>query len=126
MKKRILALLLAFSMMLSLLPVSALADTGGGIGSAVYASNEPLPDLVMGSNGKPDVSQIEPDSEGVYQGAGWKYEIIDNNHSTLTLETGIYDFNNTKPTTKNGDVLKLVNCKVVVENGATITGGWFR
>ena len=29
MKKRILALLLAFSMMLSLLPVSALADTGG-------------------------------------------------------------------------------------------------
>ena len=80
----------------------------------------------MGNNGMPDVSQIEPDSEGVYQGAGWKYEIIDNNHSTLTLETGIYDFNNTKPTTKNGDVLKLVNCKVVVENGATITGGWFR
>lgn len=80
----------------------------------------------MGSNGKPDVSQIEPDSEGVYQGVGWKYEIIDNNHSTLTLETGIYDFNNTKPTTKNGDVLKLVNCKVVVENGATITGGHFR
>ena len=31
MKKRILALLLAFSMMLSLLPVSALADTGGGV-----------------------------------------------------------------------------------------------
>ena len=126
MKKRILALLLALSMMLSLLPVSALADTGGGIGSAVYASNGSLPDLVMGNNGMPDVSQIEPDSEGVYQGAGWKYEIIDNNHSTLTLETGIYDFNNTKPTTKNGDVLKLVNCKVVVESGATITGGWFR
>ena len=79
----------------------------------------------MGNNGMSDVSQIEPDSEGVYQGAGWKYEIIDNNHSTLTLETGIYDFNNTKPTTKNGDVLKLVNCKVVVESGATITGGRF-
>ena len=126
MKKRILALLLAFSMMLSLLPVSALADTGGGIDFAAYASNGSLPDLVMGNNGMPDVSQIEPDSEGVYQGAGWKYEIIDNNHSTLTLETGIYDFNNTKPTTKNGDVLKLVNCKVVVESGATITGGWFR
>ena len=126
MKKRILALLLAFSMMLSLLPVSALADTGGGIGSAVYASNGSLPDLVMDNNtGKPDVSQIEPESRGVYQGAGWKYEIIDNNHSTLTLETGIYDFNNTKPTTKNGDVLKLVNCKVVVESGATITGGRF-
>ena len=125
MKKRILALLLAFSMMLSLLPVSALADTGGGIDFAAYASNGSLPDLVMGNNGMPDVSQIEPDSEGVYQGAGWKYEIIDNNHSTLTLETGIYDFNNTKPTTKNGDVLKLVNCRVVVKNGATVTGGWF-
>ena len=128
MKKRILALLLAFSMMLSLLPVSALADTGGGIDFAAYASNGlrgEMPDLRMNSNGKPDVSQIEPDSEGVYQGAGWKYEIIDNNHSTLTLETGIYDFNNTKPTTKNGDVLKLVNCKVVVESGATITGGRF-
>ena len=125
MKKRILALLLAFSMMLSLLPVSALADTGGGIGSAVYASNEPLPDLVMDSNGKPDLSGITPVSPGVYQGNGWKYEIIDSNHTTLTLETGIYDFNNTKPTTKNGDVLKLVNCKVVVESGATITGGRF-
>ncbi len=126
MKKRILALLLAFSMMLSLLPVSALADTGGGIDFAAYASNEPLPDLVMGSNGMPDLSGITPVSPGVYQGNGWKYEIIDSNHTTLTLESGSYNFNNTKPATKNGETLMLVNCKVVVENGATITGGWFR
>ena len=120
MKKRILALLLALSMMLSLLPVSALADTGGGIGSAVYASNEPLPDLVMGSNGKPDVSQIEPDLRGNYQGNGWKYE-----NDTLTLESGSYDFTNTKPITKGGDALTFVQCEVVVEKEATITGGWF-
>ena len=120
MKKRILALLLAFSMMLSLLPVSALADTGGGIGSASYASNEPLPDLVMGSNGMPDLSGITPVSEGVYQGNGWKYE-----NDTLTLESGSYDFFTTKPTTKNGKVLALVQCTVVVKNGATITGGRF-
>ena len=130
MKKRILALLLAFSMMLSLLPVSALADTGGGIDFAAYANSGligGMPNLVMDNDtGKPDVSQIEPDSEGVYQGDGWTYEIIDNNHSTLTLETGIYDFNNTKPTTKDGKVLKLVQCTVVVKSGATITGGWFR
>ena len=127
MKKRILALLLAFSMMLSLLPVSALADTGGGIDFAAYASNGSLPDLVMGSDtGKPDVSKIKPDSEGVYQGNGWKYEIIDKGHSTLTLETGTYDFNNTKPTTNDGNVLRLVQCTVVVKSGATITGGWFR
>ena len=126
MKKRILALLLAFSMMLSLLPVSALADTGGGIDSAVYASNGPLPDLVMDNDtGKPDVSKIEPVSEGVYQGNGWKYEIIDNNRSTLTLESGRYDFSTTKPTTKNGETLKLVECTVVVKNGVTITGGQF-
>ena len=120
MKKRILALLLAFSMMLSLLPVSALADTGGGIGSAVYASNEPLPDLVMGSNGMPDLSGITPVLKDVYQGNGWKYE-----NGTLTLESGSYDFFTTKPTTKNGKVLALVECKVVVEDGATITGGRF-
>ena len=74
--------------------------------------------------GRPDLSGITPVSEGVYQGNGWKYE-IGIVSDTLTLETGIYDFNNTKPTTKNGDVLKLVNCKVVVESGATITGGRF-
>ena len=127
MKKRILALLLALSMMLSLLPVSALADTGGGIDSAVYASNGlrgEMPDLRMNSNGKPDPSRATKISEGVYQGDGWTYE-IGIVSDTLTLETGIYDFNNTKPTTKDGKVLKLVQCKVVVKNGATITGGWF-
>ena len=123
MKKRILALLLAFSMMLSLLPVSALADTGGGIGSAGYASNEPLPDLVMGSDtGMPDVSKINPNSDGVYQGKDWKY---DKNNTTLILESGSYNFNNTKPTTEDGTVLTLVQCTVVVKNGATITGGRF-
>ena len=125
MKKRILALLLAFSMMLSLLPVSALADTGGGIDFAAYASNGSLPDLVMDKiTGMPDVSKIEPVSKDVYQGNGWKYE-IGNVSDTLTLESGSYDFSTTKPTTKNGEVLKLVQCEVVVKSGVTITGGRF-
>lgn len=34
MKKRIISLLLALSMMISLVPVSALADTGGGYNAA--------------------------------------------------------------------------------------------
>ena len=80
----------------------------------------------MDSNGKPDLSGITPVSPGVYQGNGWKYEIIDSNHTTLTLESRSYNFNNTKPTTEDGETLKLVKCKVVVESGATITGGWFR
>lgn len=127
MKKRILALLLAFSMMLSLLPVSALADTGGGIDFAAYASNGSLPDLVMDNDtGKPDLSRATQISERVYQGDGWTYEIIDKSHSTLTLKSRSYNFNNTKPTTEDGETLKLVKCKVVVESGATITGGRFQ
>ena len=79
----------------------------------------------MNSNGKPDLSGITPVSPGVYQGDGWKYEIIDSNHTTLTLESRSYNFNNTKPTTEDGETLNLVTCKVVVKNGATITGGRF-
>ena len=123
MKKRILALLLAFSMMLSLLPVSALADTGGGIDFAAYASNGSLPDLVMGNNGIPDTSNAASrteDNKTIWYGTDWTYD-----GDTLTLESGSYDFFTTKPTTKNGKVLALVECTVVVKNDATITGGQF-
>ena len=129
MKKRILALLLALSMMLSLLPVSALADTGGGIDFAAYASNGSLPDLVMTTDGIPDTSNAASrteDNKTIWYGTDWTYEIIDKSHSTLTLKSGSYNFNNTKPTTEDGETLNLVKCKVVVESGATITGGWFR
>ena len=132
MKKRILALLLAFSMMLSLLPVSALADTGGGIDFAAYASNGSLPDLVMDNDtGKPNVSQIEPDSRGVYQGNGWTYE-IGIASDTLTLKSGKYDFNYTFPGFSDSkhfddcehlDLVKVDN--IVVEDGAMIVGGMF-
>ena len=128
MKKRILALLLALSMMLSLLPVSALADTGGGIGSAGYTSNGligRMPDLRMNSKGKPDLSGITPVSPGVYQGDGWKYE-IENISDTLTLESGQYDFNYTSPRYRTGDHLNCVNVvNIVVQQDATIVGGVF-
>ena len=82
----------------------------------------------MNSNGMPDTrnaaSRTE-DNKTIWYGTGWTYEIIDKSHSTLTLETGTYDFNNTKPTTTDGDVLTFVSCTVVVKSGATITGGWF-
>ena len=134
MKKRILALLLAFSMMLSLLPVSALADTGGGIDFAVYASNGligEMPDLRMNSNGKPDPSRATKISEGVYQGDGWTYE-IGIASDTLTLESGKYDFNYTFPgfsDSKHYDDCDHLNCvnvnNIVVEDGAMIVGGMF-
>ena len=126
MKKRILALLLALSMMLSLLPVSALADTGGGIGSAVYASNGSLPDLVMDNDtGRPKLSGIPQDPEGVYQGNGWTYE-IGIVSDTLTLKSGQYDFNYTSPRYRTGDHLNCVNVvNIVVQQDATIVGGVF-
>ena len=134
MKKRILALLLALSMMLSLLPVSALADTGGGIGSAGYASNGligEMPDLRMNSNGKPDPSRATKISEGAYQGVGWTYE-IGIASDTLTLKSGKYDFNYTFPGFSDSkhfddcehlDLVKVDN--IVVEDGAMIVGGMF-
>ena len=130
MKKRILALLLAFSMMLSLLPVSALADTGGGIDFAAYASNGSLPDLVMDNDtGKPDLSRATQISERVYQGNGWKY---DKNSDALTLTSGKYDFNYTVPRfsdSKHYDNCDHLNCvnvnHIVVQPDATIVGGMF-
>ena len=115
-------------MMLSLLPVSALADTGGGIDFAAYASNGSLPDLVMTTGGIPDTSNAASrteDNKTIWYGTDWTYEIIDKSHSTLTLKSGSYDFTNTKPITKGGDALTFVQCEVVVEKEATITGGWF-
>ena len=131
MKKRILALLLAFSMMLSLLPVSALADTGGGIDSAVYANNGligQMPDLRMNSNGKPNITL---DSNGFHQGDGWTYQVTDGS-DTLTLKSGKYDFNYTFPGFSDSkhfddcehlDLVKVDN--IVVEDGAMIVGGMF-
>lgn len=130
MKKRILALLLAFSMMLSLLPVSALADTGGGIDFAAYASNGSLPNLVMDNNtGKPDLSRATQISERVYQGDGWTY---DKNSDALMLKSGKYDFNYTFPgfsDSKHYDDCDHLNCvnvnHIVVQPDATIVGGMF-
>ena len=84
-----------------------------------------MPDLKIGSNGKPDVSQIEPESRGVYQGNGWTYE-IGIVSDTLTLESGQYDFNYTSPRYRTGDHLNCVNVvNIVVQPGATIVGGVF-
>ena len=82
----------------------------------------------MTTGGIPDTSNAasrEEDNKTIWYGTGWTYEIIDKSHTTLTLESRSYNFNNTKPTTEDGETLNLVTCKVVVKNGATITGGRF-
>lgn len=73
--------------------------------------------------GKPDVSQIEPNSRGVYQGDGWKYN---KNSDALMLNSGQYDFNYTSPRYRTGDHLNCVNVNHIdVQPSATIVGGMF-
>ena len=101
MKKRILSLVLALSMMISLFPVSALAQTPGGVGAALAEENgtTATPIITIGSDGKPT-------TEG---GENWTYE-----DSMLTLNSGTYDFSG-----------KTVTCYVKVCSGATVAGGIF-
>ena len=101
MKKRILSLVLVLSMMISLFPVSALAQTPGG-GSAVLAEENgttATPIITIGNDGKPT-------TEG---GENWTYE-----DSILTLNSGTYNFSG-----------KTVTCDVIIYNGATVVGGTF-
>ena len=106
MKKRILSLILARSMVLSVLPLGAFAE-----GSTQ--------DLVMGANGLPDCSNGT-------SGNGWSY---DNNTQTLTLtsHSGTYDFSSTHPQgkTPGTSTTTPVACAIVISSGVEITGGTF-
>ena len=109
MKKRILSLVLALSMMISLFPVSALAQTPGG-GTAEMA--EENGEDIDAANGA-DVTTIQIDSNGEpvgddgAKGENWKYD------SNLTLKKGTYTFS------------APVTCGVIIYNGATVAGGTF-
>lgn len=95
MKKRILSLILALSMVLSVLPLGAFAE----------GSNQ---DLVM-QGGFPK------DSNGgriSCSGSGWSYET---STGTLYLNSGTYNFSTTQP----------VQCAIEVVGAAEITGGTF-
>ena len=108
MKNRILSLVLALSMMISLFPVSALAQTPGG-GTAEMA--EENGEDIDATNGA-DVTTIQIDSNGEpvgddgAKGENWKYD------SNLTLKKGMYTFS------------APVTCGVII-NGATVVGGTF-
>ena len=109
MKKRILSLVLALSMMISLFPVSALAQTPGG-GTAEMA--EENGEDIDAANGA-DVTTIQidrngkPDGNDGAKGENWEYD------SNLTLKKGTYTFS------------APVTCGVIIYNGATVVGGTF-
>ena len=109
MKKRILSLVLALSMMISLFPVSALAQTTGGGGAEMAEENGEDIDAANGA----DVTTIQIDSNGEpvgddgAKGENWEYD------SNLTLKKGTYTFS------------APVTCGVIIYNGATVVGGTF-
>ena len=76
--------------------------------------------LEMNYNGWPKTDNMTP-INNVYYGDGWKYE-----NGTLTLKSGEYNFNYTKPKdTASERYSYTVECNVVVNKGAAITGGKF-
>ena len=83
-------------------------------------------DLEMTPRGFPVTTGREPIYDSTnnvigYKGNGWKYE-----NGTLTLKSGEYDFNYTKPKdTASERYSYTVECSVVVNKGAAITGGKF-
>lgn len=100
MKKRILSLILALSMVLSVLPLGAFAE----------GSNQ---ELVM-KDGRPDCSNGT-------KGNGWEYR-----SDTLILMSGTYDFRYANPkTNKGGFTSQAVQCAIEIQSDATITGGIF-
>ena len=100
MKKRILSLILALSMVLSVLPLGAFAAA-------------PFPELVMGANGLPTCSN------GTI-GNGWRYR-----NDILYLNDGTYDFSSTHPKGGGETTTTPVLCEIEIESGANITGGIF-
>ena len=103
MKKRILSLILALSMVLSVLPMGAFAE----------GSNQ---DLVIGSDGYPVGTS----------GNGWSYDDY-TKKLTLTRNSGTYNFSSTHPQNPSAGTqpAPAVLCAIVISSGATITGGTF-
>lgn len=112
MKKRILSLILALSMVLSVLPLGAFAE-----GS--------LPELVIGSDGYPVGSN---NGNADCEGKGWTYSKKDASNPTgkLTLTDGTFDFSSTYPqNTSKGAGAEPVACAVETQLRVEITGGTF-
>lgn len=104
MKKRILSLILALSMVLSVLPLGAFAE----------GSNQ---ELVM-EGGFPVGSN---NGTANCDGDGWWYR-----NGILYLNAGTYDFSYINPKTKAGGSTKQpVLCEIEIQSCVTITGGTF-
>lgn len=111
MKKRLLSLLVALCMAVTLLPVSALTAAADGSGGAKL-------EIVQG--GYPNGSNSGNTS---CSGNGWSYN---HTNKTLTLNPSTptsYDFSNNGIHTGPGN---NTDCKLIIGQHATVTDGYFR
>lgn len=113
MKKRLISLLVALCMAVTLLPVSAITawaeESGSNLKPLQFRQGYPVLDGITPT----------PSPDGhIYTGNGWKFDASNN---TLTLESGDYDFSGEE------NALRPLNPNVqlVVESGAKLTGGAF-
>lgn len=106
MKKRLLSLLVALCMAVTLLPVSAI--------TAWAEESSSSSTTLRIENGYPVGTEGGTQD---YSGNGWKFE-----NGTLTLESGDYDFSGEE----NALGPLNPNVQLVVESGATLTGGAFK
>ena len=117
MKKRILSLVLALSMMISLFPVSALAQPPGGRGAVLAEENGEMEgttgSITINNNGVPVTDDLDTDSDGNYIGTNWKYNA--DGEGTLTLMSGTWNLANQN----------AVKCYVAIDEKATVAGGTF-
>lgn len=118
MKKRMVSLIVALCMMISLFPVSVFADEGVALCAVDNTA------LRISSNGKPDVSSITPDpnNSDVYSVPGnWTY-----NKKTDTLQllrTG-YNFDFEQGGLLNQNAPEITS-KIVVSSGVYLSNGVF-
>lgn len=116
MKKRLLSLLVAISMVLTFLPVSAL--------TAAAAEDSSNGELKIGQNGYPVLDNIPHQTvneHDIYTGDGWTYD-ADENCKILTLCPSAptnYDF----WAIHEGNF--KTNCNLVIGSHAAVTGGSF-
>lgn len=116
MKKRLLSLLVAISMVLTFLPVSAL--------TAAAAEDSSNGELKIGQNGYPVLDHIPHQTvngHDIYTGDGWTYD-ADENCKILTLCPSAptnYDF------WAIHEWNFITNCNLVIGSHAAVTGGSF-
>ena len=117
MKKHILSLVLALSMMISLFPVSALAQTPGGGAAEMAEENGEMKgttgSITINNSGVPVTDGLDIDSDGNYIGTNWKYDA--DGEGTLTLMSGTWNLANQN----------AVKCYVAIDEKATVAGGTF-